>query len=719
MAAEAIGFQSAIIWEFTKSPLGSAPPPSIAEEKADDEARRFAPLLSTTMNKSLNKDAIAAFDLGDRLWKEGDFASARDAYLRAAERGDPAPASLCVALARTYLRLADNREAVRWAMTVVDAGDDFPAWIAAATLIENATQWKTIEPRRRARLALTGSFTTSQLRAILPLAALRHGIELDVWESPYGQYRQQLLDPGSALYRSKPDFIVLAVHEGELALPFLSEKPENDVAEEIARWTSLWDAAAIHSSARVVQFNFALPAEAPLGHLGARLPGSRYAMTQAVNAGLAVAAGRKIDIVDCERLSAIVGKERWTDPRYWHLSKQAVSMQALPLLTRHLTAVIAADLGLSRKCLVLDLDNTLWGGVIAEDGLAGIKLGGDQTGEAFVAFQQYIRHLKERGVILAVCSKNNEADAREAFDRHPEMRLKLDDFAAFVANWEPKADNLARIAQTLNVGTDALVFVDDNPAERAAVRRAMPQVDVISLPADPAYYTRTLSQYLMFETATLTKEDAGRTEQYHARAMAAHLEKSAGSLEEFWESLDMTATIAPFDEVTLPRIVQLIGKTNQFNLTARRHGQAQVQAFMQDPDCVHFSLRLRDRFADHGLVALLIGIQRGRIFEIDTWVMSCRVIGRTVEGTMLAHLCAHALHRGATVIRGLYIPATKNQLVKDLYPQFGFLPAEDVDGCQAWHYDITARGPSENRFIQAVNIGKINGRRSGGIGAGI
>ena len=254
-------------------------------------------------------------------------------------------------------------------MAVVDAGDDFSTWMSAASLIGNATNWKTEKPRRRSRVALAGSFTTLQLKAILPLAGLRHGIEFEMWEAPYGQYRQELLEPQSALYRSQPDFIVLAVHEGELALPFLSQKPEDDVAQEIRRWTSLWEVAAHHSSARLVQFNFALPAEAPLGHLGARLPGSRYAMTQAVNAGLGVAADTKVNLIDCERLSALVGKEQWTDPRYWHLSKQAVALSALPLLARHLTAAIAADLGLSRKCLVLDLDNTLWGGVVAEEGL--------------------------------------------------------------------------------------------------------------------------------------------------------------------------------------------------------------------------------------------------------------------------------------------------------------------------------------------------------------
>ena len=545
-----------------------------------------------------------AIERAEQLGQQGDLAGALKAYLEAAEFTNPVPSSVYLALARTYLKLDRFGEAVRWALSVVDAGDDFSAWLGAATLIENATHWQGLKSLRSARVALLGSFTTSQLRAILPLAGLRHGIALTVWEAPFNQYRQELLNPNSDLYASQPDFIVLVVHEGDLALPFLSETPAEDVAQEATRWISLWDTAAQHSSARVIQFNFAIPPEAPLSHLGARLTGSRYAMTQSVNAALGATAGAKVRILDCERLSALIGKQKWFDPRYWHLSKQAVSLQALPLLARHLTAILAADLGLARKCLVLDLDNTLWGGVIGEDGLTGIKLGGDYIGESFVAFQESIQLLKQKGVVLAVCSKNNEADAREPFERHPEMRLKFDDFAVFIANWEPKPDNLRRIAQTLNIGLDALVFVDDNPAECAAVRHALPEVDVIELPTDPAHYARTLWDYLGFESATLTAEDAGRTEQYRARAAVTQLEQSIGSVEDLWESLDMQATIAPFNELDLPRIIQLIGKTNQFNLTTRRYNQAQVEAIVRNPACIHFTLRLRDRFADHGLVSL-------------------------------------------------------------------------------------------------------------------
>src|SRR5690606_25928420 len=344
-------------------------------------------------------------------------------------------------------------------------------------------------------------------------------------ESHYGQYQQDIIDPNSGLYAFKPNFVILAVHNGEVRLPAYTEDHEKAVEAEVARWTQLWRTVQERSGARGIQHNFVLDTDVPMGHLGSRLPGSRYMMTQKLNQRLGEAAGANVSIVDCERLAGTIGKNRWFDPKYWHLSKQAVSLDALPLLAKHTAAVLAADLGLSKKCLVLDLDNTLWGGIIGEDGLAGIKLGqGSPIGEAYVAFQEYILELKRKGVILAVNSKNNDADAREVFEKHPEMRIKLDDISMFVANWEPKPQNIQRIAQTLNIGIDSLVFVDDNPAERQAMRQFQPEVDVIVLPTDPSQYVRALSNYLLFETSSFTKEDAARAEQYRARAQIAELE---------------------------------------------------------------------------------------------------------------------------------------------------------------------------------------------------
>ncbi|MEW5929175.1 MAG: HAD-IIIC family phosphatase [Gemmatimonadota bacterium] len=639
---------------------------------------------------------------GDRLRREGDVRGAVDAYLAAAEEVEVPPAALCLRLARCHRTLGDGAAALRWAAAVTDAGDDFAAWHAAAALAQGLGTGAA-PGLRPARLALLGSYTVAQLGPLLRLAALRRGVALEVHEAAYGQYRQEVLDPGSGTYAFGPDFVLLAVHEGEVALPEHGDDPAGDVERELRRWTGLWDAVARHSAARVVQHNFAIPPETPLGHLAARLPGSRYRTTQALNHRLGEEAADRVSLVDCDRLAAYVGKQRWFDPRYWHQSKQAVSLEALPLLARHTAAVLAADLGLARKCLVLDLDNTLWGGVIGEDGLAGIRLGGgDAEGEAFAAFQEYVARLRDRGVILAVCSKNNEADAREPFESHPGMRIRLDDVPAFVASWESKAEGIRTIARTLNIGLDAVAFVDDNPAERQAVRRLLPQVDVVPLPADPALYARCLSEYGGFEPASFTAEDRRRAEQYRARAELVKLEAAAESLEDFHRSLRMEATLSPFTGFDLPRVAQLLGKSNQFNLTTRRHGMAALQRFAADPECVHFSLRLRDCFADHGLVSVMIAFRRGEVLDIDSWLMSCRVIGRTVEAQMLHHLCRRAAELGCTALRGTYVPTAKNAMIAGLFARFGFEPEGEADGTTTWLYDLRSRGEIPGGLMRAA-----------------
>ena len=649
--------------------------------------------------------AIDPITRGDELRKAKQFAEAIECYAQAAKAHELPPGDLCLKIARCHGQLGDGHAATRWLLRVVDGGEDFTSWHAAASLLQQLQERHKPAVRREAKLAILGSSTTTQLVPMLKLAAMREGIALDVHEAPYGQYRQEILDPGSGLWRFSPDFIMLAVHEGELALPQISGSAAEDIERELSRWTSLWQTIASRSKARVMQHNFAIPLAQPMGHLGARLATSRYAMAHALNARLGEAAAGAVSIVDCERLASTIGKARWFDDKYWFMSKQAVSLGALPMLARHCIAVFAADLGLSRKCLVIDLDNTLWGGVIGEDGLGGIRLGqGSPEGEACLALQEYILALKAKGVILAVCSKNNDADAREPFLKHPDMRLRLEDIAAFVANWETKPENLRRIAKLLNIGLDSLVFLDDNPVEREIVRQMLPEVDVIALPADASGYRSALASYPMFETSSFTAEDAQRTQQYRARAQVAELEAGATSIEEFYRSLQMQAEIAPFSELNLQRIVQLIGKTNQFNLTTRRHGMAQVRAFIDDPNCVHFSLKLRDRFADHGLVALMIAHKRGATLDIDTWLMSCRVIGRTVEAEMLSQLCAAADRLGCSQVQGTYIPTAKNAMVKDVFAQFAFQRADSQpDGASTWTYDISARGPIRNDFIAIVH----------------
>jgi FkbH-like protein len=645
-----------------------------------------------------------ALHRGDALRKAGDLRGAVEAYLQAATTSEVPESALCLKIARCYAQLNEDDKVRQWGLAALDAGDDFLSWQGVVGLLSKHLKSDWPGRKRTARVALLGSYTTTQYKQMLALAAIRFGVQIELYESHFGQYQQDVIDPASELYAFKPDFVILVVHAGELRLPSYADKADEAVEAEVNRWTTLWKTIRERSKARVIQHNFALDTVVPMGHLSSRLPGSRYFMTQRVNQRLGELAGAEVSIVDCERLAATIGKNRWFDPKYWNLSKQAVSLEALPLLAKHTAAVLAADLGLSRKCLVLDLDNTLWGGIIGEDGMAGIKIGqGSPIGEAYTAFQEYILELKNKGVILAVNSKNNDADAREVFQKHPEMRIKLDDIAVFIANWETKPKNIERIARTLNIGIDSLVFVDDNPVERQAMRQFQPEVDTIVLPTDPSQYVRCLSNYLMFETGSFTKEDAARAEQYRARAQIAELEQSATSIEDFYRSLQMKAVVKPFDEMSLPRIVQLLGKTNQFNLTTRRHGMAEMQTFIANPDCVHYSLTLQDRFANHGLVSMIIAVKKGTVLDIDTWLMSCRVIGRTVEAELLSKLSDRAQQMGCRTLRGTYIPTAKNGMVKEIFARFGFKKVTDDNGTTIWEYDLASQGPITNGFIQNVD----------------
>jgi FkbH-like protein len=619
---------------------------------------------------------------GDEHRRGGEIDAALDAYRKAADLTEvPAPA-VCVRIARAHADAGNVDAARQWLVRTVDGGDDFASWDAAGQLLARIGMAGDAV-KRTSRVAVLGSYTTTYLARLLRLVSARRGIDLDVYECGFGLFRQELLDPASGLHAFAPDVVVLAVDARATALPECSDTPDDDVAAEVAQWRTLWSRADALGAA-TVQHTFVVPPEYALAHLDAELPGSRYRMLQQVNAQLADALPANAHVVDCERLAARFGKDAWADPLWWDRAKLAVSLPATPVLARHTAAVIAGHLGLGRKCLVLDLDNTVWGGVIGEDGVAGLKLGGDAAGDAYLAFQDRVLALKRRGVVLAACSKNDDHVAREPFERHPEMRLKHDDFAAFVANWQSKVDNIKQIAHDLSLGLDALVYVDDNPVERQEVRRFLPDVDVVAIPPQPSLYARALADYPWFETGSFTAEDAQRTTQYRARAQINALERTAESIDDFYRDLHMVAVIRPFDDADLPRVAQLVGKTNQFNLTSRRHDLGALQAMTRDENVVHLSLRLRDRFTDHGLVGVAIAHCDGDVLDVDTWLMSCRVIGRTAERAMLGALARAARARGCTALRGTYVPTAKNGLVRELYPSLGFGLERDADGTTTW-----------------------------------
>jgi FkbH-like protein len=409
-----------------------------------------------------------------------------------------------------------------------------------------------------------------------------------------------------------------------------------------------------------------------MGHLSAALAGGRGRLLRAINLALWDAAARApgILILDVEQIAARFGKDHWHDPVLWHTGKQYPSAEAMPALGRQITASLRAILGLTSKCLALDLDGVLWGGVIGEDGLAGIQLGGGPAGEAYVAFQGYVKSLARTGVMLAVCSKNNPEDALLPFREHPEMVLREEDIAIFSANWKSKDENLREIAAALNIGLDAIVFVDDNPAERSRVRQNLPEVEVVEMPADPALYISTLSKLALFETLTITKEDRQRTASIRENLERKALESSAASVDDYLAQLDIKVRLAPFDEANLLRIVQLINKTNQFNLTTRRRTDAEVRALVAAGAYTQ-AMRVTDRFGDSGLTGVLIAIPDGTRLRVDTWLMSCRVLGRRLEEVMFAALVHYAAKNGYTELVGEYIPTAKNGLAADLYDRLG------------------------------------------------
>ncbi|GAC1340901.1 MAG: HAD-IIIC family phosphatase [Acetobacteraceae bacterium] len=552
------------------------------------------------------------------------------------------------------------------------------------------------------RLAVMAASTIDHVLPAIRVGGLRRGIWIETYTPDYAQYAQELMDPGSGLHRFRPDTVLFALDAHHLMQGIEAGQSAADVTRRLTHaldgLAGQWDTARGQFGAQIVQ-NVPLPVFAPL--LGAndhRLPWSRATALRQFGILLrarADAAG--VDLVALDDRAAADGLDRWYDPALWHRAKHEIHPQAAPLYGDLVGRIVAAAQGRSSKCLVLDLDNTLWGGVIGDDGLAGIKLGqGSAAGEAYLAFQHYARDLSRRGIILAVCSKNDEANALEPFTHHPEMVLKQSDIACFVANWTDKAANLREIASRLNIGLDSLVFADDNPVERAIVRRELPMVQVPELPEDPTQYGACIAEAGYFEALRVTAEDLERAGQYQQNLAREGLMASATDLPGFLRSLEMHAVWNRFDRIGLARIVQLINKTNQFNLTTRRVNEEQVLAMIDDPRALSLQIRLLDRFGDNGIIAIVAGAFEpgGRDIRLDTWLMSCRVLGRGMEEETLNLVAAEAIRLGAAGLVGEYRPSAKNGMVREHYPRLGFTELQQsADGGTSWRLDLAGFTP--------------------------
>ena len=559
----------------------------------------------------------------------------------------------------------------------------------AARLLAQARKLAEPPARRRCRIAFVSSFTIEFLAPVLRAQCFGAGIDAEIYAGPFNQIEQEIRNPDSGLARFHPDAIAIATDWRWLGLRDEEESPASVVREATARLTALWKEARARLGAAILQFNFEAPPDEAFGQLSAALEGGRGRLLRAINLALWEAAQqtRGVAILDVDQTAARFGKDRWNDPVMWHTAKQYPAAEALPALGRQITALLRAMLGLTYKCLAMDLDGVLWGGVIGEDGLSGIQLGGSPAGEAFVAFQRYLQSLARTGVLLAVCSKNNLEDAVLPFREHPEMVLRERDIAFFAANWQPKDENLRAIAEALNIGLDAIVFVDDNPAERWRVRQNLPEMEVIEMPADPALYVSAVSRLGLFESLGVTEEDRARTASIQQNVARKALEFAAGSVDDYLAQLEIKVRLAPFDEANLPRIVQLINKTNQFNLTTRRRTDAEVRALIAAGAYTQ-AMRASDRFGDSGLTGVLIAVPEGVNLRIDTWLMSCRVLGRRLEEAMFAALARWAAANGYKQIIGEHIPTAKNSQVADLYPRLGFAAAGQQGESRLFRWEV-------------------------------
>jgi FkbH-like protein len=605
---------------------------------------------------------------------------------------------------RTRLRGLANGPVWDTAVALANARINF---VLTNALDETLRRAQAVAPEglatRPQRLAVLGSSTLTHLLPAIRVGGLRRGIWVDTYENDYGQYWQELSDPASTLHDFRPTAVLLALDAHDLTAGVTAAMDAEsasaaltDVAERIrATWRLARETLKVP-----ILHQAALPIFPPvLGNNEHRLAGSRAVFLTRLNARLRTMAEEEgVDILALDDRAVRDGINAWHDPGLWHRAKQEVSHAAAPLYGDLVGRWLAAKQGRSFKCLVMDLDNTLWGGVIGDDGMEGIELGqGSPLGEGYVAFQDYARELSRRGVILAVCSKNDEANALEPFEKHPDMVLRRPDISSFVANWSDKAGNLRAIAEELNIGLDALVFIDDNPFERNLVRQELPMVAVPEVSDDPIGYPIALADAGYFEGLSVTDEDRERTAQYQGNKARDALKASATDLPAYLRGLEMDLVVKPFDRVGLQRIVQLINKSNQFNLTTRRYTDEDVIAVMADPDAFGLQLRLLDRFGDNGVIAIVIGrLQPNKDLLIDTWLMSCRVLGRQVEPTTLNLIAREAAKLGARRVIGEYIPTKKNGMVKDHYAKLGFTVMETTpDGGSRALLDLASYTPAE------------------------
>ena len=551
------------------------------------------------------------------------------------------------------------------------------------------------------KVALTGDTATQFLATAIRGTGAERGYQIDLFEAEYNQVERQFLDPSSELYQTDADFIVLfqSTHKLGEKHSLLSPSQQESLAEERLAFVASVSENPMLASKKIICLNYPEIEDTVFGSYATKVTSSFTYQVRKLNMGLMDLSQRYANLFICDiaGLQNKLGRDMMFAPNVYVSTEMVLSIDALPYVASRVMDIICAIKGQFKKCLILDLDNTVWGGVIGDDGLEGIQLGhGLGIGKAFTEFQMWVKKLKQRGVIICVASKNNEDTAKEPFEKHPDMVLKLEDIAVFQANWETKVDNIRTIQRILNIGFDSMVFLDDNPFERNIVRENIPGITVPELPQDPGEYLEYLYSQNLFETASYSQADKDRTKQYQVEAQRVSLQKTFSNEADFLKSLDMTSVVSGFNKFNTPRVAQLSQRSNQFNLRTVRYTEADIEALGQNPDVIDLSFTLEDKFGDNGLIAVIImKKQDEETLFIDTWFMSCRVLKRGMEDFTLNTMVEAAREKGYKRIVGEYLPTPKNKMVENHYPSLGFQKLEGTPTAQ-YVLDVEQYQPREN-----------------------
>jgi len=547
------------------------------------------------------------------------------------------------------------------------------------------------------KIALLSSFTVNGIKEVLSVKCHEFGVNAEFYVSGYNQYAQEILDTNGSLYKFEPDLIILfidarSVFGDNYLLPYSigDQQRKKFVEGKLEELKSLAEKIKSNSKVKILLHNFEAPVFSPLGILENKQKFGFVESIEALNSELmdTFKNDKQVFIFDYNAFCSKIGKDNSMDYKMYYLGDMKLNLQYIPELCNEYMAYIRPLMSLTKKCIVLDLDNTLWGGIIGEDGIEGIKLGPTLEGRPFMEFQQYLLSLFNRGVILAINSKNNYDDVIEVFRQHPHMVLKEDNFAAMQINWNDKIANMKAIAEELNIGTDSFLFMDDDKANRQMIREAFPEICVVDMPEDSSLYLKTLMDINDFNTLQITEEDKKRGHMYVQQRKRTEFQKSATDLTEFLKSLNMVVTAEKANKFSIPRISQLTQKTNQFNMTTRRYMEDSIKKLAEDKNFLVFSVKVEDKFGDSGITGAAIVKKVKDAWNIDTFLLSCRIIGRKVEETLLAYIAREAKKAGARKLTADFIPTKKNSVAKDFYKNSRFNLAKKENGKEVWEYSL-------------------------------